>query len=143
MRVVRAWPIVFRVESANVLDADLTNYHLEGPMSESNESLPYDSWLRRDPSHSGRFVSDWMEDVDGKLMPAAEAARKLGVSIPELDRVLNGRGRISVALAPKLEAEGWGKADAWIRKQVAYDLARQLNRIGQWPDETAVKAEAA
>lgn len=112
-------------------------------MSESNESLPYDSWLRRDPSHSGRFVSDWMEDVDGKLMPAAEAARKLGVSIPELDRVLNGRGRISVALAPKLEAEGWGKADAWIRKQVAYDLARQLNRIGQWPDETAVKAEAA
>ena len=111
-------------------------------MSESNESLPYDAWLRRNPSHPGGFLSDWM-DADGKRMPVAEAARKLGVSVPALYRVLNGRASISVALALKLEAAGWGKADAWLRKQVAYDLAQERNRLGQWPDESALEAEAA
>ena len=112
-------------------------------MSESNESLPYDAWLRRNPSHPGGFLSDWMEDADGNRMPVAKAARKLGVSVPALDRVLNGRASISVALALKLEAAGWGKADAWLRKQVAYDLAQERNRLGQWPDESALEAEAA
>ena len=112
-------------------------------MSDSNESLPYDAWLRRNPSHPGAFLSDWMEDADGKRMPVAEAARKLGVSVPALYRGLNGRASISVALALKLEAAGWGNADEWLRKRVAYDLAQERNRLGQWPDESKLEAEAA
>lgn len=98
-----------------------------------SERLSYDAWLRRNPSHPGGFVSDWMEDADGKRMPVAEAARKLGVSVPALYRVLNGHAGISIALALKLEAVGWGTADAWLRKQAAYDLTRERRRLGQWP----------
>lgn len=112
-------------------------------MSKNSESLPYDAWLRRNPSHPGEFVSDWMEDSEGHRMPVAEAARKLGVSVPALYRVLNGRAGISVSLALKLEAAGWGQADAWLRKQAAYDLVRARQRAGQWPEEPALASEAA
>ena len=112
-------------------------------MSKSSESLPYDAWLRRNPSHPGEFVSDWMEDSEGNRMPVAGAARKLGVSVPALYRVLAGRAGISVSLALKLEAAGWGRADAWLRKQAVYDLARERRRVGQWPGEPVLESEAA
>ena len=103
-------------------------------MSESNESLPYDARLRRNPSHLGGFVSDRMEDSNGNRMPVAEATCKLGVSVPSLYRVLKA---------------SWGKADAWLHKQAAYDLAREQRRLGQWPsgasypEDAGVEAEAA
>lgn len=112
-------------------------------MSKSGESLPSDAWLRRNPSHPGEFVSDWMEDSEGHRTPVAEAAHELGVSVPALYRVLNGRGGISASLAWKLEAAGWGKADAWLRKQAAYDLARERRRTGNWPEEPGPESEAA
>ena len=84
-------------------------------MNNSSESLPYDAWLLRNPSHPVEFVSDWMEDSEGNRMPVAEATCKLGVSVPALYRVLNGRASISVSLALKLEAVGWGNADGWLR----------------------------
>ena len=112
-------------------------------MSKSSESLPSDAWLRRNPSHPGGFVSDWMEDSEGHRMPVAEAARRLGVSVPTLYRVLNGRGGIAGSLALKLEAAGWGNADAWLRKQAAYDLARERRRAGHWREEPGPASEAA
>ena len=54
----------------------------------------------------GDFVGDWMEESGGHRMRVAEAARKVGVSVPTLYRVLNGRAGISVSLALKLEAAG-------------------------------------
>ena len=39
----------------------------------------------------------------------------------------------SVSLALKLEAAGWGPAGAWHRRQSQDDLAREWNRLGQWP----------
>ncbi len=112
-------------------------------MSKNSENLPFDAWLRRNPSHPGEFVSDWMEGSEGNRMPVAGAARKLGVSVPALYRVLAGRAGISVSLALKLEAAGWGRADAWLRKQAAYDLARERQRLGQWPEEPVREPEAA
>lgn len=107
-------------------------------MSKSNDNVPYDSWLRRNPSHPGRHIyHGCMEDPLGECtLTVVEAARKLGVSRVVLSRVLNGRAGISVSLALKLEAAGWGTADTWLRRQAAYDLAQQRNRLGQWPDET-------
>ena len=63
------------------------------------------------------------------------AAARLGISQPALSRVLNGRASISTALALKLEAVGWGKADMWSSMQAHYDLVQGRNRIGQWPPD--------
>lgn len=104
-------------------------------MNESDSRVSYDAWLRRNPPHPGGYVSDWMEDADGSRMSVVAAAARLGVSQPTLSRVLNGRASISPALALKLEAAGWGKADMWLRLQAGYDLARERNRAGQWPPE--------
>lgn len=54
-----------------------------------------------------------------------------------------------MSLALKLEAAGWGAADVWLRRQAQYDLARERNRLGQWPGRRAdpenaeIAAEAA
>ena len=66
-------------------------------------------------------------------MSVAAAAQKLGLSRTSLSRVLNGHAGISVALALKLEAAGWGTAETWVRMQANYALVREWRRIGQWP----------
>ena len=145
------WRIVFRIEGNDVLDVDLTDYHQEAIMSESKDSEPYDAWLRRHPSHPGRHIfHGCMEDPLGeRSLTVREAAHKIGVSRVTLSRVLNGRASISVSLALKLEAAGWGTADAWLRRQAQYDLALERNRLGQWPggatyrDDAKVAVEAA
>ena len=112
--VSRMWRIVFRVEGVHVLDVDLTDYHSEGIMSESKGSVSYDAWLRRHPSRPGRHVyHGCMEDPLGeRSLTVSEAARRIGLSRVALSRVLNGRAGISVSLALKLEAAGWGTADS-------------------------------
>ena len=120
-------------------------------MSESKGSVGYDAWLRRHPSHPGRHIyHGCMEDPLGEhSLTVSEAAHRLGVSRVTLSRVLNGRASVSVSLALKLEAAGWGTADAWLRRQAQYDLARERNRLGQWPgratgpEDARLAAEAA
>lgn len=115
-------------------------------MGKSDESVPYDAWLRRNPPHPGRHIyHGCMEAVEGVYegVSVSQAAQKLGVSRVTLSRVLNGKAAISVSLALKLEAAGWGKADAWMRRQAKYDLARERNRLRQWPEEPAIESEAA
>ena len=143
--VSRMWRIVFRVEGGHVLDVDLTDYHLEGIMSESKGSVSYDAWLRRNPAHPGRHIyHGCMEDPLGeRSLTVSEVAHRIGVSRVALSRVLNGRAGISVSLALKLEAVGWGTADSWLRRQARYDLARERNRLGQWPTDPAVAAVAS
>ena len=112
--VSRMWRIVLRVEGGHVLDVDLTDYHSEGIMSESKGSVSYDAWLRRHPSRPGRHIyHGCMEDPLGeRSLTVSEAARRIGLSRVALSRVLNGRAGISVSLALKLEAAGWGTADS-------------------------------
>ena len=104
-------------------------------MRESDGNVRYDAWLRRNPPHPGGYISDWMEDAGGTRMTVIAAAARLGISQPALSRVLNGRASISLALALKLEAAGWGKADTWNSMQAHYDLVQERNRIGQWPPD--------
>ena len=120
-------------------------------MSESKGSVAYDAWLRRHPSHPGRHIYyGCMEDPLGECsLTVSEAAHRIGVSRVTLSRVLNGRAGISVSLALKLESAGWGTADAWLRRQAQYDLARERNRLRQWPggasdpEDARIAAEAA
>ena len=114
-------------------------------MSESKGSVSYDAWLRRHPAHPGRHIfHGCMEDPLGeRSLTVSEAARRIGVSRVALSRVLNGRAGISVSLALKLEAVGWGTADSWLRRQARYDLARERNRLGQWPTDLAGAAVAS
>ena len=106
-------------------------------MSESEGNVRYDAWLRRNPPHPGSYISDWMEDSGGTRLTVIAAAARLGISQPALSRVLNGRASISTALALKLEAVGWGKADTWNSMQAHYDLVQERNRIGQRPPDPA------
>ncbi|MDE0625076.1 MAG: HigA family addiction module antitoxin [Bryobacterales bacterium] len=106
-------------------------------MIKSDGNVRYNAWLRRNPPHPGGYIGDWMEDADGTRMTVIAAAARLGISQPALSRVINGRAGISTALALKLEAVGWGKADMWNRMQAHYDLVQGRNRIGQWPPDPA------
>ena len=122
---------MFRAEGEDVFDVDLIDYHQEVLMDKSRENVPYDSWSRRNPSHPGRHIyHGCLEAIEGVYegVSVTEAARKLGVSRVALSRVLNGKAAISVSLALKLEAAGWGKADVWMRRQARYDLAPERNR---------------
>ena len=101
-------------------------------MSESKGDGRYDAWLRRNPPHPGGYVGDWMEDADGRRMTVVAAAARLGVSQPALSRILNGRAGISLAMALKLEAVGWGAAETWVRMQANYDLVQERMRCVQW-----------
>ena len=108
-------------------------------MNENDATVSYDAWLRRNPVHPGRHIyHGCLEAVEGvhEGLGVGAAARKLGVSRAALSRVLNGRAAVSVAMALKLEAAGWGPADMWMRLQADYDLARERNRTGQWPAES-------
>ena len=76
------------------------------------------------PPHPGGVIRDGCLGDE----PVSSAARRLGVSAGTLSRVLNGRGRISPALAWKMEAIGWSDAVSWMQLQAAYDLARERSR---------------
>ena len=108
-------------------------------MSERDGNVRYDAWLRRNPPHPGSYIRDWMENASGTRMTIIAAAARLGISQPALSRVLNGRASISTALALKLEAAGWGKADMWNSMQAHYDLVQERNRICQWPPDPATE----
>ena len=97
----------------------------------------YRTWLERNPSHPGRHIyHGCLERVEGvsEGLTVSAAARQLGISRVQLSRVLNGRSGITVSLALRLEAQGWGAAEAWMGLQAAYDIAQARNRTGQWPE---------
>ena len=76
------------------------------------------------PPHPGAVLRDGCLGSE----PMEAAARRLGVGAATLAQVLVGRGRITPALALKLEAGGWPKASSLMRMQAAYDLAQERLR---------------
>ncbi len=93
-----------------------------------------DAWRRRNPSHPGEairlFYLESVED-DAERLTVGEAAAKLGVSRAALSNVIHGKAAVSLKMALKLEAVGWGIADSWIRWQARYDLAQARKRLNQ------------
>ena len=93
-------------------------------------------YMRRNPLHPGRLLRslierdpDFPEDQPG--MTIGEAAVRIGVSRVNLSRVLNERGPVTIDLAMKLEAVGWGTANSWVRFQSNWDLAQARKRYKQ------------
>jgi addiction module HigA family antidote len=78
------------------------------------------------PPHPGRLIKSACLDHFG--LTVTEGARVLGVARPTLSGVINGRAGVSPEMAIRLEKAFGGTADAWLRMQLAYDLAQTRTR---------------
>ena len=78
------------------------------------------------PPHPGETLRDDVLPALG--LTVTDAAQALGVTRTALSRVLHGKAGISPEMALRLEAwlgvEHGGRAEMWLRMQVAYDLAQ-------------------
>ncbi len=84
----------------------------------------------KNPPHPGEVVRDAIENGLGLTVTAA--AEGLGVSRKTLSLILNGRASISTEMAIRLEKGIGSSAAAWLRMQMAHDLAlaqRSARRI--------------
>lgn len=75
----------------------------------------------KNPPHPGLMLKD---DLDALDLGVAEAARALGVTRQQLHNVVSGRSAISPEMAVRLEKAVGSSADAWLKMQAAFDLAR-------------------
>jgi addiction module HigA family antidote len=76
----------------------------------------------KNPPHPGEIVRDAIENGLGLTVTAA--AEGLGVSRKTLSQILNGRASITTEMAIRLEKGIGSTAGAWLRMQIAHDLAR-------------------
>ncbi len=75
----------------------------------------------KSPPHPGEIVGDTLAELGVTIKEAAEA---LGVTRQQLHKVISGRSGITPEMAVRLEKAIGGTADAWLRMQMDYDLAR-------------------
>lgn len=76
----------------------------------------------KNPPHPGRSIKDACLDPLG--LSITEGAKILGVTRPTLSRVINGKAAISPDLAVRLAKAFGGRAETWLKMQLAYDLAQ-------------------
>jgi addiction module HigA family antidote len=76
----------------------------------------------KNPPHPGRSIKDACLDALG--LTVTEAAQVLGVARHTLSRLINGQSGISPDMAIRLEKAFGSSAEAWLRMQAAYDLAK-------------------
>jgi addiction module HigA family antidote len=79
-----------------------------------------------DPPHPGRLVRQ--ECLEPLGLSVTEGARALGVTRQALNNLVNGKAGISAEMAVRLAAAFGGGAEAWLRMQANYDLARVRRR---------------
>lgn len=79
------------------------------------------------PAHPGEILKTLVIEPLG--LSVTQTAQRLGVSRRSLSRVLNGVGRVTPAMALRLEMT-FGKPNAahWLRLQNAYDLWQTRKR---------------
>jgi antitoxin HigA-1 len=77
--------------------------------------------LMKNPPHPGAGLKD---DIAALGLTISEAAKGIGVTRQQLYRVINGECSITAEMAMRLEMAIGGSADAWLRMQMNYDLAR-------------------
>jgi antitoxin HigA-1 len=82
----------------------------------------------KQPPHPGRLVNENIEEIG---LTVAQAAEGLGVTRQQLYKVVNCQSAISPEMALRLEKAIGGAADAWLRMQAAYDLAKLREREGE------------
>ena len=72
----------------------------------------------KNPPHPGRLVKG---SIDKLGLSVADAAVSLGVTCPQLRRVIAGTSALSPELAERLEVVIGSTAETWLRMQAAYD----------------------
>ena len=78
--------------------------------------------MMKNPSHPGALVKhDCLEPL---ALSVTRAAAILGVTRPTLSRVINGHSAVSPEMAIRLSKAFGSRPEAWLRMQLAYDLAR-------------------
>ena len=95
------------------------------------------------PSHPGEVLQDYLGGMTVK-----EAARRLGVTRPNLSRILNGRAGISATMAVRLaKAMPYTSPEFWLKMQLNYDLwqaqKKKQPRIQPFPDRPKAKVLSA
>jgi addiction module HigA family antidote len=78
------------------------------------------------PCHPGEVLKDYLGDMTVK-----EAAERLGVTRPNLSRILNRRAGISAEMGVRLaKAMPYTSPEFWLKMQLNYDLWKaQKNRL--------------
>jgi antitoxin HigA-1 len=78
------------------------------------------------PCHPGEVLKDYLGNMTVK-----EAAQRLGVTRPNLSRILNGRAGISAEMGVRLaKAMPYTSAEFWLKMQLNYDLWKaKKNRL--------------
>ena len=79
------------------------------------------------PAHPGDVISEGCLGDE----PPRSAALRLGLDPDEFEQVVKGRGRITPALALRMQAVGWSNASFWVRLQADYDLDQEILRQGR------------
>lgn len=87
--------------------------------------LGVDRPIARSPSHPGQLMREILDEHLG-LSPA-EAARRLKVSQPALEAVLNGKDAVTADMALRFARLTGGTPELYVQMQARYDLwnARQ------------------
>ncbi|GAB5412727.1 MAG: HigA family addiction module antitoxin [Congregibacter sp.] len=81
------------------------------------------------PVHPGSIVRE--DCLNASELTVTDAAKKLGVTRQALNNVVNEKSAISPEMAIRLEKMGWSSADAWLRMQMNYDLAKVRARADE------------
>lgn len=90
--------------------------------------------------HPGEILKeDVLEPLD---LTVTEAAERLGITRPNLSRVLNGKAGISPDLALRLERAGASTAKFWMNLQANYELA-EASKLPQPTVKPLVTARVA
>ena len=77
----------------------------------------------KNPPHPGLSVRhDCLEPLG---LSVTEGAKKLGVSLKGLSRLVNGRSGISPEMAIRLDKAFGGGIEVWYRLQTDYDFAQK------------------
>jgi len=74
------------------------------------------------PVHPGTIVRK--DCIEPRGLTIGEAAGKLGITRQALSNLVNEKSALTPQMSLRLERQGWGRAEMWVRMQGSYDLAR-------------------
>ena len=79
----------------------------------------------KNPPHPGQMIGDLLEEIG---ISVSFAAKGLGVTRQQLHNVIAGRSVIAPEMAFRLEMALGSTAEAWLKMQANFDLARIRER---------------
>ena len=109
-------------------------------MSNTDQSIKVTRPMKN-PSHTGELIRRQVIEPLG--LTVSDAADALGVSRPNLSKLLNGRASLTWEMAMKIEKAFGPHADHLMRMQFSYDRAQATARAAQITVNRVVKAPAS